>query len=156
MLRTDPSWKPSDAITLKHGAIDLDTEPRAGRNRYPSFHMLQRFFDEMLPERMRGPVVFQDRLCCENTVVRGRNRRDELQRRGLGDRGAPHMWIHLYAVRLRQCEDVPRSRDPAAGTQVRLGNVDAAPAEKFSKTKQGVLVLSPPAIGIRSRLRTSR
>ena len=39
------------------------------------------------------------------------------------------MGIHLHAMRLRQRDDVPARRDAAAGTQVRLRNVDRAGTE---------------------------
>src|SRR5262245_59299387 len=91
---------------------------------------------------MRGAVEFEDRLAREEGVVGDGDGGDELQRGGLGDSGTPHVRYDLDTVGVCQGEDVTAGREAARGTEVGLGDIDAALADQITEAKQGVLVFA--------------
>ena len=126
----------------------------AGRDLHPAVDLLGRLADELLAERVRGAVVFEDRLLRVERMVRDRHRGDHLQRGRLRDRRSPHVRIHLHAVRLRERHDwraaVMPPHEPMSGCAM-----STAPAARSSRNPNNVCSFSPPAIGIESLARIS-
>ena len=130
------------AVALEHRPIHLDTQARARGNVQPAVALFEGLQDQMLAERMRRTVVLEDRLLRKDVVMCDRDGCDHLKGCRLGDRRAPHVRVHLHAVRMRQRDHVPACADAPHRPEVRLSDVHATLPDQFAKAEQGVLVLA--------------